>query len=72
MTVAGDRQQGVFQRLRVTPAPSSAIMISRLMTQAAGNVMIAITVLIVGSLIHHISLSPTQYGLALAVSLVGA
>lgn len=69
MTVAGDREQGVFQRLRVTPAPRWTIMTSRLTTQAAGNTMIAITVLTVGSLIHHISLSPIQYGLALLVSL---
>jgi len=69
MTVAGDREQGVFQRLRVTPAPRWAIMTSRLTTQAAGNALIAITVVIVGSLIHHISLSPIQYGLVLLVSL---
>ena len=69
MTVAGDRERGVFQRLRVTPAPTWAIMTSRLTAQAAGNALIAITVVIVGSLIHHISLSPVQSGLVLLVSL---
>jgi len=35
MTVARDREKGVFQRLRVTPAPTWTIMASRLLVQVA-------------------------------------
>jgi hypothetical protein len=40
LTIADDREQGVFQRLRVTPAPTWAIMISRLTAQALANLSI--------------------------------
>src|SRR6202158_4836198 len=45
MTVARDREKGVFQRLRVTPAPTWAIMTSRLLVQVAANVATAVVVL---------------------------
>src|ERR1700739_5013749 len=35
LTVARDREKGVFQRLRVTPAPTWTIMTSRLVVQVA-------------------------------------
>jgi ABC-2 type transport system permease protein len=70
LTIASDREQGVFQRLRVTPAPTWAIMTSRLTTQALANVLIALTVVIVGSVIHHLSISPGQYGVVLLVSVL--
>lgn len=70
LTIASDREQGVFQRLRVTPAPTWAIMSSRLTTQALANVLIALTVVIVGGVIHHLSISAGQYGLVLLVSVL--
>ena len=70
LTVARDREQGVFQRLRVTPAPTWAIMTSRLAMQALANLTIAIVVVIIGSLIHHISPSAGQYALVLLVSIL--
>lgn len=70
LTTARDREQGVFQRLRVTPAPTWAIMASRLTTQAVANLLIALTVVIVGSRIHHLALTPGQYGLVLLVSML--
>ncbi|MGA2930309.1 MAG: ABC transporter permease, partial [Solirubrobacteraceae bacterium] len=71
LTVARDREQGVFQRLRVTPAPTWTIMTSRLAMQALANVLITMIVVIVGSRMHHISLSAGTYGLVLVVSVVG-
>jgi ABC-2 type transport system permease protein len=71
LTVARDRDRGVFQRLRVTPAPTWTIMTSRLAIQCLGNLLIALIVVIVGSRMHHISLSAGTYGLVLAVSLLG-
>jgi ABC-2 type transport system permease protein len=71
LTVARDREKGVFQRLRVTPAPTWTIMSSRLAMQSVANLIIALVVVIVGSRIHHISLSVGQYALVLLVSILG-
>ena len=70
LTVARDREQGVFQRLRVTPAPTWTIMTSRLAMQAVANLIISVAVVIIGSRIHHISPSVGQYALVLLVSLL--
>ncbi|HTR71491.1 MAG TPA: ABC transporter permease [Mycobacteriales bacterium] len=70
-TVARDRERGVFQRLRVTPAPSWTIMSSRLAVQMVANLLIALVVLIVGVRIHHLDVSFSQYLLTLAVSVLG-
>jgi ABC-2 type transport system permease protein len=71
LAVARDREKGVFQRLRVTPASSWAIMSSRLSVQVLANLIIALVVLVLGSRIHHLSLSIGQYGLVLLVSILG-
>jgi ABC-2 type transport system permease protein len=71
LTVARDREKGVFQRLRVTPAPTWTIMTSRLLVQTGANLIIALVVLIIGTRIHHISLSASDYVLVLLVSLLG-
>lgn len=70
LTVARDREKGVFQRLRVTPAPTWTIMTSRLAMQSVANLLIAIVVVILGSAIHHISPSIGQYALVLLVSIL--
>lgn len=72
LTVARDREQGVFQRLRVTPAPGWTIMASRLAMQALANLLITLVVLIVGSRIHHLSLPAGKYALVLLVSILGS
>jgi ABC-2 type transport system permease protein len=71
LTVAQDRDRGVFQRLRVTPAPTWTIMASRLAMQSFANLIIALLVVIVGARIHHISPSVGQYALVLLVSILG-
>ncbi|HXW80035.1 MAG TPA: ABC transporter permease [Acidimicrobiales bacterium] len=71
LTVARDREKGVFQRLRVTPAPTWAIMGSRLAVQVVANLIIALVVLIVGSSLHNLTLSVGQYVLFLLVSVLG-
>lgn len=72
LTVARDRELGVFQRLRVTPAPTWTIMTSRLVMQGVANLLITLVVLIVGSRLHHISLSAGKYGLVLLVSILAS
>ena len=71
LTVARDREKGVFQRLRVTPTPTWTIMTSRLGMQVIANLIIALVVVIFGTTLHHISLSAGQYGLVLLVSILG-
>ena len=71
LTVARDREKGVFQRLRVTPAPTWTIMSSRLAMQSVANLIIALVVLIIGTQIHNVAPSAGQYALVLLVSLLG-
>jgi ABC-2 type transport system permease protein len=71
LTVARDREKGVFQRLRVTPAPTWTIMASRLGMQAVANLILALVVVIIGTRIHHISPSIGQYVLVLLVAQLG-
>jgi ABC-2 type transport system permease protein len=70
-TVARDRDNGVFQRLRVTPASSWAIMTSRLAVQMLANLIIALVVVFAGARIHHLSFTVGQYLLTLAISILG-
>jgi ABC-2 type transport system permease protein len=71
LTVARAREKGVFQRLRVTPAPTWTIMASRLVMQSGVNLIIALVVVIIGTRIHHLSPSVGQYALVLLVSILG-
>jgi ABC-2 type transport system permease protein len=71
LTTARDREKGVFRRLRVTPAPTWAIMASRLAMQALANLILAVFVVILGTRIHHISPSAGQYVLVLLVAELG-
>lgn len=71
LAVARDREKGVFQRLRVTPASTAAIMMSRLLIQVLANLIIALVVVILGVRIHHLSPSLAQYLLVLLVSILG-
>ena len=71
LTVARDREKGVFQRLRVTPAPTWTIMASRLLMQALANLILALFVVILGTQIHHLSLSVAQFVLVLLVAELG-
>jgi ABC-2 type transport system permease protein len=71
LTVARDREKGVFQRLRVTPAPTWTIMTSRLAMQGVANVILALIVVIIGTQMHNISPSIGQYVLVLLVAQLG-
>ncbi|WP_430296945.1 ABC transporter permease [Sinomonas sp. B1-1] len=71
-TLSRDREAGVFQRLRVTPAPTWAIMGSRLAVQFAADLVMGVVVLIVGSIQHQTVFSAGEYALILAIALLGA
>jgi len=71
VTVARDRERGVFQRLRATPAPTWTIMLSRLLVQVLANLVITVVVLVVGSRLHHLSLSSSEYVWTLLIATLG-
>ena len=72
LNTATDREAGVFQRLRVTPAPTWAIMMSRLVVQVAVILLMAIVVLVVARIFQNVTLDALAYGLTLAVVIAGA
>lgn len=69
--IARDRDKGVFQRLRVAPAPSWCIMMSRLMVQLAMIVLVTLVVFIAGYYLDHISITPAGYATALLMAIAG-
>lgn len=72
LTLAHDREVGVLQRLRITPAPTWMIMTSRLLVQVVTNLIAALIVVIVGAILHGLTLNVGQYLLVLAVAIIGA
>jgi ABC-2 type transport system permease protein len=70
IATARDRDKGVFQRLRVTPAPTWTIMLSRILVQEVTNLLIAVVVLLVGGHLYHVSLSLIDCVWILLVSLL--
>jgi ABC-2 type transport system permease protein len=56
-TVARDREQGVFQRLRVTPAQGWQIFGSRLVVQVIAMVVMTIWVLVVAAVFLEVTVS---------------
>jgi len=69
--IAQDRDAGVFQRLRVTPAPTWAIMGSRLLVQIIVNLVMTVVVIVVGSILHNTVFSLGAYLLVLCASILG-
>src|SRR2546427_5248786 len=66
-SVARDREQGVFQRLRVTPAPTWTIMVSRLTVQVIAMLVMAVVVLLAAAVVEKVSLDPAAYALTLVI-----
>ena len=71
ITVARDRDSGVFQRLHVTPAPTWAIMTSRLLVQIVVDLIMTVVVLIIGGIIYSTAFNVGQYLLIICVSILG-
>lgn len=72
LIVARDRDRGVFQRLRVTPAPTWTIMLSRIIVQVAFDIIVTILVLVIGIRIHHIHISGVEFVSTLLIAMLGA
>ena len=71
ISVARDRDKGVFQRLRVTPVPTYFIMLSRLCVQLAMILLLTTCVFIVGYKYDHIILPASGYSLTFLTSVLG-
>jgi ABC-2 type transport system permease protein len=64
-TVARDRELGVFQRLRVTPAPTWTIMVSLLALQILSMLAMSVVVLVAAAVFENVRLDPAAYLLTL-------
>jgi ABC-2 type transport system permease protein len=71
LTVARDREAGVFQRLRVSPAPTWAIMTSRLLVQIVLDLIMTVIVVTIGVIVHHLAFTVGDVLLFGCVSLLG-
>jgi ABC-2 type transport system permease protein len=71
LTIARDREAGVFQRLRVTPAPTWAIMTSRLLVQIILDLIMTVIVVVIGAIIHNLTFTVGQFLLLVCVSIAG-
>src|SRR5207253_3921008 len=63
--VARDRELGVFQRLRVTPAPTWTIILSRLAVQIVSMLVMSVVVLVAAAVVEKVTLDPAAYLLTL-------
>jgi len=70
-SIARDRDKGIFQRLRVAPVTSWAIMCSRLTVQLAMIGLVTIAVFFAGFYIDKISVSFAGYLLAALAAICG-
>ncbi|HVS07170.1 MAG TPA: ABC transporter permease [Candidatus Dormibacteraeota bacterium] len=66
-SVARDRELGVFQRLRVTPAPTWTIMVSRLAVQILSMLVMTVVVLVAAAVVEKVTLDPPAYLLTLTI-----
>jgi ABC-2 type transport system permease protein len=70
-SIARDRDKGIFQRLRVAPMPSWAIMGSRLLVQMILIALVTTLVFIAGNSFDNITLTPAGYALSYLAAMVG-
>lgn len=71
ISIARDRDKGVFQRLRVTPVPTFFIMLSRLTVQLVMIAFLTILVFVVGNNYDKVTLTPIGYILTFITSFIG-
>jgi len=70
-SIARDRDKGIFQRLRVAPAPAWSIMASRLAVQLVMIIIMTIVLFIIAYRYDEIKLSASGYALGLLAAIVG-
>lgn len=70
-SIARDRDKGIFQRLRVAPAPNWTIMISRIFVQLSMIALVTTAIFIVGYDYDKITLTPAGYAFTYLTAIVG-
>ena len=70
-SLARDRDKGIFQRLRVAPVPTWAIMISRIMVQLMMILIVTTVLYLVGYNYDKITLTPGGYALNYLTAIIG-
>jgi ABC-2 type transport system permease protein len=70
-SIARDRDKGIFQRLRITPAPRWTIMVSRLTVQLIMIAIVTLLLFIIGYQADRIVMQPSGYALAFCAAIVG-
>src|SRR5450631_1104680 len=70
ISIARDRDKGIFQRLRVAPVPNWSIMTSRLLVQMVMIILMTLSVFAAGYKFDNISLSAPGYALTLLTAIV--
>lgn len=70
-SIARDRDKGIFQRLRVAPAPAWSIMASRLTVQLIMIIIMTTALFLIGYQFDKITLSPSGYALGFLTAIVG-
>lgn len=71
LTIARDRERGVFQRLRTAPISSRDIMVSRIIVQLAVILIMTIITVAFGYEIDHIAIGVGPFFLVLIAALIG-
>jgi len=71
ISIARDRDKGVFQRLRVAPLPTWTIMVSRIIIQLFMIMLLTLVVFVVGYKVDNITLSVQGYLLTCLVAFIG-
>ena len=69
--IARDRDKGIFQRLRLTPAPRWTIITSRLTVQLVMITLMTLILFIIGYQVDKITLTPTGYIFGLLTAIIG-
>ena len=71
ISIARDRDKGVFQRLRVAPVPTWSIMVSRLLVQLTMILILTALTFYIGYKEDHILLTNSGYVLGFFAAIVG-
>ncbi|TCO59562.1 ABC transporter permease [Actinocrispum wychmicini] len=70
LIIARDRESGVFQRLRVTPAPNWTIMASRLVLHLVVYIVVAVIVATLGAIAYGLPLGVVPYLLLIPAAII--
>ena len=71
ISIARDRDKGIFQRLRVAPIPTWTIMVSRICVQLFLIILLTIAVFLIGNFYDKVTLTPLAYVITFFIAFLG-